>query len=234
MTTEVLEGKIANPFLPYLATIRSVEDLTYDVKLFNVEMNDPEMGEKFEYGVGQFAIVSAFGVGEAPFDISSLGHRKSGIEFAIRRVGTVSRALHELQVGDTVGVRGPFGNTFPMDEYRGKDLVIIGGGIGMAPMRSVINYIMDFRYDYGDVFILNGARSPQDLVFKPEFETWQSSPRTRLDLTVDRGDENWKGRVDLIPNVVAEIKPSAKNAVAIICGPPIMIKFTLQQLKKLE
>src|SRR3990170_296921 len=132
MTTEVLEGKIANPFVPYLATIRGVEDLTYDVKLFSVELNDPQMRDTFDYGVGQFAIVSAFGVGEAPFDISSLSHRKVGIEFAIRRVGTVSRALHELQVGDTVGVRGPFGNTFPMDEYRGKDLVIIGGGIGMA------------------------------------------------------------------------------------------------------
>jgi len=234
MTTEVLEGKIANPFVPHLAKLRSVEDLTYDVKLFNVELVEPSVRERFEYGVGQFAIVSAFGVGEAPFDISSLGHRGAGIEFAIRRVGTVSRALHELQPGDTIGIRGPFGNTFPMDEYRGKDLVIIGGGIGMAPMRSVINYIMDYRDDFGHVFILNGARSPQDLVFKPEFEIWESSPRTRLELTVDRGDENWKGRTDLIPTVVAEIQPSAANAVAIICGPPIMIKFTLKELKKLN
>ncbi|TAK34311.1 MAG: hydrogenase [Chloroflexota bacterium] len=237
MTTETHEctcASRANPFMPYLAKIRSIEDLTYDVKLFNLELLDPEIREKFEYGVGQFGFVSVFGIGEAPFDISSLGHRKAGIEFAIRRVGTVSRGMHELQVDDVVGVRGPFGNTFPMHEYKGKDLVIIGGGIGMAPMRSVINYIMDFRDDYGDVFILNGARSPQDLVFKPEFEIWQSSPRTRLELTVDRGDESWKGRVDLIPTVVAEVKPSPKNAVAIICGPPIMIKFTLQQLKKLE
>ncbi len=225
------QNNAQNPFLPDLATVTRVTLLTPDVKLFTVEPLGAEAA--FDYQPGQFAFVSAFGVGEAPFGLCSAAHRGEGLQFAVRRVGTVTAALHALEAGAIVGVRGPYGNYFPLEDYRGKDIVIIGGGIGMAPLRPVIHTIIDRRSEYGDLVIFNGARSPQDLVFADEYDAWTEAPRTRLELTVDRGDGAWQGRVALLPAVVADVKPSAENAVAIICGPPIMIHFTLQELKKL-
>jgi NAD(P)H-flavin reductase len=222
-----------NPFIPHLAVLKSTIDLTPDIKLMKLELEDPVVRENFQYQPGQFAFLSAFGVGEAPFGLTSVCYRQSELEFAVRRIGTVTGALHELEPGAIVGVRGPFGNSFPLEEYKGKNIYIIGGGIGMAPLRPVITTILDHRDDYGELLIINGARSPRDLVFAPEFDIWASSPRTRLELTVDRGDENWKGRVALVPAVVAELKLSPQNAVAITCGPPIMIRFVLVELKKL-
>jgi NAD(P)H-flavin reductase len=151
----------------------------------------------------------------------------------VRRIGTVTRALQELEPGDTLGVRGPFGNYFPLKDYVGKSIIIIGGGIGMAPLRPVINRILERRDDYKELLIINGARTPQDLVFQPEFPIWMEAPRTKLELTVDKGDEQWKGRVALVPDVVKELTPSPDNAIAIICGPPIMIRFTLTVLRDL-
>jgi len=223
-----------DPFIPYLATIQSVVDLTPDVKLFTVEFNDPAVRESFTYRPGQFAFVSVFGMGEVPFGITSVAQRNEGLQFAVRRVGTVTNALHEVGEGDTVGVRGPFGNSFPLEDYEGKNIFIIGGGIGMAPLRPVINTVLDRRDSYGDLLIINGARTPKDLVFAPEFDMWAQSPRTKVELTVDRGDDNWTGRVALIPDVVRDIKPSSENMIAITCGPPIMIHFTLQALKELD
>jgi NAD(P)H-flavin reductase len=225
--------KPENPLLPHLATIQDVIDLTPDVKLFKLELNDPVIRDSFDYKPGQFIFVSAFGVGESPFGITSVSHRKDGLEVAIRQVGTVTAALHQLEPGAIVGVRGPFGNHFPLDEYMGKNIYIIGGGIGFAPLRPIITTILDNRDDYGDLVIINGARSPQDLVFAPEFDAWGAAPKTKLELTVDAGDEKWNGRVALIPAVVSELKLSPQNAIAITCGPPIMIHFTLIELRKL-
>ena len=222
-----------NPFIPNLATLKGTVELTPDIKLMSVELEDHAIRDGFDYKPGQFAFLSAFGVGEAPFGIVSLPQRADGLEFAVRRIGTVTRALHELEPGDTLGVRGPFGNHFPLEDYRGRDMVIIGGGIGMAPLRPVINTILDHRNDYGKLLIINGARTPQDLVFAPEFQTWMEAPQTTLELTVDRGDEHWTGRVALVPDVLKEVAPSSNNAIAITCGPPIMIRFTLEALKGL-
>jgi sulfhydrogenase subunit gamma (sulfur reductase) len=222
-----------SPFIPYLATLKTAAQLTPDIKLLNVELEDPDVRASFDYKPGQFALLSAFGEGEAPFGIVSLPRQKDGVEFAVRRIGTVTRALQELEPGDTLGVRGPFGNYFPLEDYMGKNIVIIGGGIGMAPLRPVINRILEQRDDYGELIIINGARTPQDLVFQPEFPTWMEAPRTRLELTVDKGDEQWKGRLALVPDVVKELAPSPDNAIAIICGPPIMIRFTLTGLRNL-
>lgn len=225
--------KPENPLLPHLATLQDVIALTPDVKLFKLELNDPDIRESFDYKPGQFIFVSAFGVGESPFGLTSVAHRKDGLEVAIRQVGTVTAALHQLEPGTVVGVRGPFGNHFPLDEYKGKNIFIIGGGIGFAPLRPIIMTILDNRDDYGDLVIINGARSPQDLVFAPEFDAWAAAPRTKLELTVDAGDDKWTGRVALIPAVVSELKLSPENAIAITCGPPIMIHFTLIELRKL-
>lgn len=222
-----------NPFIPYLATLRSVTDLTPEIKLLKLELKEPSIRESFNYKPGQFAFLSAFGVGEAPFGFVSVSYRKDGLEFAVRRIGTVTAALHELEPGAVVGVRGSFGNYFPLEEYKGKNILIIGGGIGMAPLRPVITTILDHRRDYGNLFIINGARTPQDLVFAPEFNTWRKAPRTKLELTVDRGDAQWTGRVALVPDVVKELSPSSGNTIAITCGPPIMIRFTLARLREL-
>jgi len=223
-----------NPLLPHLATLKDVIDQTPDVALFKLELNDPDIRDSFEYKPGQFIFVSAFGTGESPFGLSSVSYRKGDLELAVRRVGTVTGSLHELEPGATVGVRGPFGNHFPLDEYKGKNIFIIGGGIGFAPLRPIITTIIDHRDDYQDLLILNGARTPQDLCFATEFDTWAASPRTKVELTVDAGDESWTGRVALIPAVVKELNLSPENAIAIICGPPIMIHFTLIELKKLN
>jgi len=222
-----------NPLLPHLSTVKNIIDQTPDVKLFQLEFNDPAIGGSFDYKPGQFIFVSAFGVGESPFGLSSVASRKGPIEVAIRKVGTVTSALHELELGATVGVRGPFGNFFPLNDYKGKNIYIIGGGIGFAPLRPIINTIMDNRGDYNEMIIFNGARTPSDLCFSSEFDTWGSSPKTKVELTVDAGDDNWTGRVALLPTVVKESGISPENAIAIICGPPIMIRFTLIELRNL-
>ena len=222
-----------NPYRPYLGTLVGAKDLATDIKLFQVELDDPEECRGFAYRPGQFAFVSAFGEGEAPFGLTSTLGRGPVLEFAVSKVGTVTSALHRLGEGAVVGVRGPFGNWFPLDEMRGKNVVLLGGGIGGAPLRPVIHTILDNRADYGKLTILWAARSPSLLVFTEEFDDWRSAPDTELYLTVDRGDENWTDNVGLITELLEKVAPAPENTATITCGPPIMIKFTLLTLGKL-
>lgn len=221
-----------NPFFPHLAILQDSLDLTPDVKLLRLQLPDDEARASFNYKPGQFAFISAFGVGESPFCLTSCANSEGILEFALRKVGTVSSAIQEMETGARIGVRGPFGNNFPLERYKGKNILIIGGGIGMAPLRPLINTLLKSRKDYKEILIVNGARSPQDLVFVGEIDTWKEN-EARVELTVDKGDSSWTGRVALIPQVVEELKPSSENAVAITCGPPIMIRFVLAALKKL-
>jgi sulfhydrogenase subunit gamma (sulfur reductase) len=214
---------------PLLGRLVGVKDLADEIKLFQIELN----GESFDYQPGQFAFVSAFGVGEAPFGLASTVARTSNLEFAINQVGTVTAALHNLEPGAMVGVRGPLGNCFPLEDLRGKEIVVLGGGIGGAPLRPVIHSILDNRADYGHLTILWAARSPSLLVFTDEYDDWRAAPDTELHLTVDVGDAQWSGRVGLITELLEQVAPSPENAVAIICGPPIMIKFVVLGLQKL-
>jgi sulfhydrogenase subunit gamma (sulfur reductase) len=218
-----------NPLRPLLGTLVGTKDLADDIKLFQIELN----GDRFDYQPGQFAFVSAFGVGEAPFGLASVSSRTPALEFAINRIGTVTSALHGLERGAVVGVRGPLGNAFPLDEMQGKNVVVLGGGIGGAPLRPVIHTILDNRPDYGQLDILWAARSPSLLVFTDEYDDWRSAPDTELHLTVDKGDSDWTGNVGLITELLEKAAPSPEDAVAIICGPPIMIKFTVLSLQKL-
>jgi len=222
-----------NPYRPYLGTLVGVEDLATDIKMFQVELDDPDMRESFTYRPGQFAFVSTFGVGEAPFCLTSTLERGPTLEFAVNKVGTVTGALHRLGEGDVVGLRGPFGNWFPLDEMRGKNIVLLGGGIGGAPLRPVVHTILDNRSDYGKLTILWAARLPSLLIFTEEFDDWRAAPDTELHLTVDEGDETWTDNVGLITELLDQVAPSPENAVTITCGPPIMIKFTLLTLEKL-
>ena len=223
----------SNPYRPYLGTLVGVQDLATDIQMFQVELNDPGERDGFTYRPGQFAFVSAFGVGEAPFCLTSTSHRGPVLEFAVNKVGTVTDALHRMEEGGTVGVRGPFGNWFPLDEMKGKNVVILGGGIGGAPLRPVIHTILDERADYGKLTILWAARLPSLLIFTEEFDDWRAAPDSELHLTVDEGDETWSDNVGLITELLEKVAPSPEDAVTITCGPPIMIKFTLGTLERL-
>ncbi len=223
-----------NPMMPNLATLTQVRQLALGIKLFRCEFRDTEVGEAFQSQPGQFGFLSAFGVGESPFGITSTTRRLPGaVEFALARVGTVTAALHDLQPGATVGVRGPYGNWFPLADLKGKNILIIGGGIGMAPLRPVIQTIADNRGGFGALTLMCAARQPNLLVFADEYDEWRGIPDTAFHVTVDQGDASWTGNVGLITNLLANVAPSPKDAVAITCGPPIMIKFVLKTLKDL-
>jgi NAD(P)H-flavin reductase len=216
----------SNPMLPYLGKLVEVKDIATEIKLFRVEMLDGG-GEAFhDYKPGQFAFVSAFGVGEAPFGIANIPKNGDHIlDFAINRLGSVTTELHELEAGDTVGVRGPMGNGFPMEKFKGKNLVVIGGGIGGAPLRPVIQSVLANRKDYGYFQILWAARNPSLLVFTDEYDDWRAAPDTELHLTVDQADGSWKHGVGLITQLLERVAPSPRNTITITCGPPIMIHF---------
>jgi len=219
------EHQTQNPMLPYMGKLVQVKDLANEIKLFRVALLNGG-GEAFrDYKPGQFAFLSAWGVGEAPFGIASVPQRGQTLDFAVNRLGAVTNELHELGPGDLVGVRGPLGNWFPMDAFKGKNLIVIGGGIGGAPLRPVIQTVLDRRADYGHLTILWAARHPSLLVFTDEYEEWRQSPGTDLYLTVDQPDERWTYNIGLITDLLARVAPSPVNAVSIICGPPIMIHF---------
>ena len=222
-----------NVYLPHIVVIEKIIDETYDTKTFHFNFKDKELREEFTFKSGQFAEFSVLGVGEAPFCISSSPTRSSHLEFTPRRVGRVTNALHRLSVGAEMGFRGPYGNGFPHEFLQGKNLVFVGGGIGLAPLSSLIWNVIDTRDKYGNIDIIYGARSPADLCFKYALETWDKDKTVNMVTTIDRGDQTWAGRVGLVPKVLEEVAPSASNTVAIVCGPPIMIRFTFPVLEKL-
>jgi sulfhydrogenase subunit gamma (sulfur reductase) len=223
-----------SPMRPFLGQLVGKKDLATGIKLFQIALTEPEGEAAFaDYRPGQFAFVSALGVGEAPFGITSTPSQGSVLEFGINNMGHVTNALHELEEGEMLGVRGPLGNWFPMDEIKGKNVIVLGGGIGGAPLRPVINTILGNRSDYGHFTILWAARNPSLLVFTDEYDTWRAAPDTELHLTVDKADANWPGNEGLITQLLEEVVPSPENAVTITCGPPIMIKFVTLTLSKL-
>lgn len=218
-----------NPLVPIVGTIVKIVDETPDVKTFHVTT---EQGKPFTPLPGQLAMVSLLHVGEGMFSITSQGEKH--LEFSIKKVGMLTEALHDAEIGQQVGVRGPYGNGFPLDMVKGKDVLFIGGGIGLAPVRSLINYCIANRQDFGKLHVIYGARSPQDLCFKDDlFENWVAVKDMQVDVTVDKGDDDWKGNVGFVPAFVEQLNPTPQGKVAITCGPPIMIKFVLQSLAKM-
>lgn len=222
-----------NIYSPHLAEIIEIKQETPDIKTFKLKFKDTNVGESFVYKPGQFVEFSVFGEGEAPFCISNSPTRKSSIECSVKRMGKVTCALHEMDIGDTVGIRGPYGNGFPIEDLKGKNLLFVAGGIGLAPLRSLINYCLDNRNDFKTLTIINGARTSKDLVYTDEYKVWEKAQDTHLHLTVDCNEENWTCMVGVVPRVLEEIKPTCLDSVAIVCGPPIMIKFTMPVLLKL-
>lgn len=222
-----------NALMPHLAKLVSIKNMAPEIKMLRLEMLNGG-GEAFsDYQPGQFAFVSAFGVGEAPFGIASTPERGTIIEFAVQRLGGVTTELHELGEGDIVGLRGPLGNHFPMKAFKGKDILVLGGGIGGAPLRPVLQTVFDHRDDYGKLTILWAARNPELLIFKDEYQNWRKAPNTELHLTVDEADATWDGEIGLITSLLEKVAPSPKNTISITCGPPIMIFYVDKTLKEL-
>jgi len=218
-----------NPLVPQVGRIIKIVEETPDIKTFHVTT---DKGKPFTPMPGQLAMFSLLDVGEAMFSITSQGPEH--LELAIKKVGMLTEALHEAEEGQTIGIRGPYGNGFPLEMMKGKDLLFIGGGIGLAPVRSLINYTIEHREDYGHLWIIYGARSPSDLCFKDDlYNNWPKVKNCRVDVTVDRGDADWKGHEGFVPAFVEELGPKPEGMVAITCGPPIMIKFVLQSMEKL-
>lgn len=215
-------------FTPVSAEIINITPQTALEKVFTVKLPN---GLSLAHRPGQFVEVSMLGIGEAPISISSSPSRSNGtFELCVRKVGDVTGALHKLQTGNYIGVRGPFGRGFPYEKFRGKDILFAPGGLGLAPLRSLINQVLDERSRYGRVIILYGARTPSEMLFKEELAEWANRKDVELHLTVDRGDESWTGNVGVITTLFRKIALNPMNTIAAVCGPPVMYRFVLMEL----
>lgn len=224
-----------NIYLPHIMVIDKITVEAPGVKTIKMRFKDEEEGKAFTFRAGQFAEYSAFGEGECTFCIASSPTRKGYVECTFRHAGRVTSGLDRLEEGATMGFRGPFGNSFPIEEWKGKNLVFVAGGIALPPMRCVIWNVLDHREDFKDVTIVYGAKSVNDLVYKDELKEWAERPDVNLITTVDPGGEtpDWKGEVGFVPSILEKVAPNSENTVGIVCGPPIMIKFTFPVLQKL-
>ena len=218
--------------IPKLGVVTDIRIDTPDVKTFRVVGLD---GKKvFDHMPGQCAMLSIPGVGEAMFSITSSPTNTEYMEFSIKKCGCLTSWLHAMDVGQQITIRGPYGRHFPVEsELKGKNLLFVAGGIGLAPLRSVINYVRDNRKDYGKIMIVYGSRSKEDLVDYHEIlDEWMADEGVEVKLTIDRPQDDWDGHVGFVPNYVKELEPDLDYNV-LMCGPPIMIKFTLAGLKEL-
>ena len=218
--------------IPVLGVVTDIRIDTPDVKTFRVER--PEGGKCFEHMPGQCAMLSLPGIGEAMFSITSSPTNTEYMEFSIKKCGCLTEWLHQIEPGQYLTIRGPYGNGFPVDTaFRGRDLVFVAGGIGLAPLRSVINYVRHYRKEYGHIDIVYGSRSKDDLVdYQEILDEWCKDTDINVYLTIDRPQDGWDGHVGFVPNYVKELNFTTDKTV-IICGPPIMIKFTLAGLQEL-
>jgi len=229
-----------NPYKPHLAKVIEIRPEVSGeraIKTFKVEFLDKKVKNNFTQRPGQCAMVGLLGRGESFFAISSPPTWKGFLEFSVLQYasGRVTSTLHKLELGEIVTVRGPYGNGFPVDDWKGKNLIFIGGGIGQPPLRSVYLYVLDpkKRKDFGQVDIIYGARTSKDLVFRKELEELESRDDVNVHLSIDAEEKGWNRFVGFVPTNVLEVAPSPEDAIAITCGPPIMIKFVVQNLEKL-
>jgi NAD(P)H-flavin reductase len=225
-----------NPYLPIpVEIIKIIDEVdTHDIKSFRLKFINPDDEAKFQYLPGQFAELSVYGRGESPIGIASSPTDKGYVEFTVQRAGAVqpglvTSALHEMDEGAKIGLRGPLGNSWPIEFLEKKNIVVVGGGFAFTTLRSLIHYMLhpDNRKRFGEITVIYGARTPGLLLYKDELAAWEKRDDIKTIITVDKGDETWNGREGFVPAVCKEIAPSPDNAVAVICGPPIMIKFTL-------
>ncbi len=215
-------------FLPEIAEIISTRQLTEMEKYIELKLKE-ESG--FNFNPGQFIQISVFGIGEAPISISSSPFNKDTIGLCVRKVGDVTSAIHKLETGSYIGVRGPMGNGFPVEEMKGKDILFIAGGLGLAPLRSLINYVLETRDDFAKITILYGAKGPEEILFSDELEIWKKRDDIEIDITVDKPDNNWSGKSGVITKLIPPLDLEPSNTYAMVVGPPIMYKYVLLELQ---
>ena len=231
MSTEAYARLHANPYRPWPARITSIRDLTDKEKLFELRLIDGAVRDAFQFDAGQFVEVSIFGVGEAPISISSAPSKGGFIELCVRNAGDVSGALHQKQCGDIVGLRGPFGRGFPFEQMKGHDVLLVAGGLGIAPLKSLINHIHDERHDFGRVTILLGAKNPGEILFRKQFDMWKHREDFDLIMTVDQPDDTWDGEVGLVTKLFERLEIDPNNTYGAICGPPVMYRFVIDEMR---
>jgi sulfhydrogenase subunit gamma (sulfur reductase) len=212
-------------YLSRVATVTAIQPLTDKEKLFDLGLADGPLG----HSPGQFVEVSVFGYGEAPISVTSSPTVRERFQLCVRNVGNVTGALHRLEPGATIGIRGPFGRGFPVEKMRGRDILFVAGGLGLAPLRSLINYVFDRRQDFGHLTILIGARTPAELLFREEFANWERRHDADVHVTVDREDGTWTGHVGVITTLFPKIQVDPKTTIVLIVGPPVMYRFALAE-----
>jgi NAD(P)H-flavin reductase len=222
-----------NPYLPVKATIAEIREETGGARPIKTFRVVPQNGHAFNQKPGQCAMVGILRVGESMISISSSPTQSEYLEFSIMKLGKVTSALHSFEAGETITIRGPYGNGFPIESWKGKNIVTIGGGIGQAPLRPIVQYILDNRDDFAQFDILYGARTSSDLCFKTELFELEQRNDLKVHLSIDMAEQDWKRFVGFVPNNVLRIKPSPENTIAITCGPPVMIKYVIHNLLQL-
>ncbi len=230
---------MADLYVPHTVNIRkiTIENEAKDIKTFELAFDDAEQRKEYDFVAGQFGQLSIFGAGESPIGIASSPLDDDHVAFTVKKypTGVVTTALHNCQEGQTIGLRGPFGNHYPFEQMQGKDVVIVGGGFAVTTLRATIRYMLDEskRGDFGKIVLFYGARTPGELIYREEMGEWAKRSDIDVHLTVDNPDEEWAGHSGVVPAVVTKVAPSADNAIALVCGPPIMVKFTIPALKEL-
>src|SRR5512138_1722218 len=221
--------------VPSLCTVEKVIQETPDIRTYRLKFKDENFMSQFNWLPGQFVEFSLMGYGECTFCIASSSTRKGYFDCSIKKAGVVTADIHgSVDEGDEIGIRGPYGNWFPLEDLKGKNLLFVGGGIGLAPLRSMIKYCIDNRADYKDFTILYGARTSADMCYKDEIKDWRANSSLNLILTIDKPEDTWTENVGVVPKILEEVvKPVIENTKVITCGPPIMIKYTLLSLDKL-
>lgn len=224
-----------NVYRPHLMTVEHIRDETPDVRTLRLAFQDETAGQNFAFVPGQFGEYSVFGAGECVLAIASSPADRGHVECSFKLMGKVTGALRDVEIGDTVGFRGPYGNGFSLESLRRQHLFFAGGGIGMAALRALIEHCLTQRQEFGHITLLNGARSVADLVYKEDMVRWAQQPDVALVRTVDPGGEtaDWDGEVGFVPPIMEKLAPQPEGTVAITCGPPIMIKFALLTLERL-
>jgi len=225
---------VPNPYIPMLTKVKSIvsENKVNDIKTIELEFIKDDEYAKFDYIPGQFSEISIMGKGECPIGIASSPTEEGSIKFTIKKMGTVTSEFHNSEIGDIVGVRGPLGNGWPIDEMKGKNIVVIGGGFAFSTLRSLLLYVLEEknRKEYADITVIYGNRNVGEVLYRETLEEWEKRKDLKLVLTIDQEEEGWTHEVGFVAAIVKKVAPSPSNAVAVICGPPIMIRTAVAEL----
>jgi len=221
-----------NPYRPAPARIMRTTEINPDVRIYDLRFNDVDLAESFTWKPGQFVELSVLGIGEAPFSLPSSPTRRGYFQLGIRRAGSLTGYLFEnLREGDEVGIRGPLGNGFPIEKFPGQDLLLVAGGLGMVPLRGLLEYLIDLRENFGRIILLYGCRSPSDMLFSDELHSIARRGDAEMLFSVDSTEHQaWKGHVGVVPELVDKVEIDVSRTYAIACGPPVFYKFMLEKL----